>query len=143
VDVAHDGDHRGPGLQVIVHVLVADEAFLDVGFRHAADRVAEFGGHQFGGVVVDDVVDLQHHALTHQELDDFHAAGGHPVGELAHGDHVGDDDFAGDTRLLLAAALALFALTFAGAADRRQAAHPFGAVGVAGHRLDGQAAFGA
>ncbi len=83
VDVAHDRHDRGARHQVIVHVLGADEAFFDVGFRHAADGVAEFGGHQLGGVVVDDVVDLQHHALTHQELDDLDAAHGHPVGQLA------------------------------------------------------------
>ena len=45
------------------------------------------------------VVDLQHHALTHQELDDLDAADGHPVGQLLHGDDVGDDDFAGDAGL--------------------------------------------
>jgi hypothetical protein len=38
VDVAHDGDHRRPRQQVIVHVLGADEALFDVGFRHAARR---------------------------------------------------------------------------------------------------------
>src|SRR5262249_33644241 len=128
---------------MIVDVLGADEAFFDVGFRDALHRVAELGGHQLGGVVVDDVVDLQHHALTHQELDDLDAAGGHAVGELAHRDHIGDDDLAGDARLLLAAALALFTLAFAGAANRSQRAHPLGALAVAGDGLDRQTAFAA
>src|SRR5205823_5982336 len=138
------------------HVLGADEALFDVGFRHALDGVAELGGHQLGGVVgfrhaldgvaelgghqlggvvVDDVVDLQHHALTHQELDDLNAAHGHPVGELAHGDDVGDDHFTGHAGLLLDTALALFTLTLAGAADGGERAHPLGALGVAGHGL--------
>ena len=36
-----------------------EQAFLDVGFGDAADRVAEFVGDQLGGVGVDHVVDLQ------------------------------------------------------------------------------------
>src|SRR5690606_5015110 len=123
-------------------VLGADEALFDVGFRHALDGVAELGGHQLGGVVVDNVVDLQHHALTHQELDDLDAADGHPAGQFADGDDVGDDDLTGRAHLLLGAALALFALAFASPADRGQGAHPFDrALVVSGHGLDGQAAF--
>ena len=72
----------GRGDQVVVDVLGADEALFDVGFGDAAHGVAELGGHQLGGVVVDHVVDLQHHALAHQELDDLDAADGHPVGQL-------------------------------------------------------------
>ncbi len=142
VDVTHDRHHGGARQQVIVDILVADEAFFHVGLGHAADRVAEFGGHQLGGVVVDDVVDLEHHALTHQELDDLHAAGRHPVGELRHGDDVGNDHFARGAGGFLAAALALLTLPLAGPANRGQRTHPLdGALIVPGHGLDGEAAF--
>ena len=58
VDVAHDGDDRRPRLQVLGVVGDVEQAFLDVGFGDAADRVAESVGDQLGGVGVDDVVDL-------------------------------------------------------------------------------------
>ena len=142
VDVAHDRHDRRTREQVIVDILFADEPFLDVGFRNPAHGVAKFGRHQFGGVVVDDVVDLEHHALTHQELDDLNAAGRHPVGQFGHGDDVRNDDFASRTGRFLAAALALFTFTFTRPADRGERAHPFdGALIITGHSLDGQAAF--
>jgi len=54
--------------------------------------------------VVDHVVDLQHHALTHQELDDIDRAGGQRLGQFADGDDVGNDHVARDADLLLLAA---------------------------------------
>ncbi len=145
VHMAHDGDHGRAGKHVLVEVLGVEEAFFHVGFRHAAHGVAEFGGHQLGGVVVDHVVDLQHQALTHQELDHVHPAGGHPLGQLAHGDDVGNDHVAGHAGLLLLApATTLFLFPFASPANRGQGTHAFdGVLAVAGHRLDGQAAFAA
>ncbi|MND75857.1 hypothetical protein D3C80_674900 [compost metagenome] len=143
VDVAHDGHDRRTRRGGVLVVGLGDKAGFDVGFRHALDRHAELFGHQFGGVGVDHVVDLHHHALTHQELDDVDAADGHPVGQLLHGDDVGDDHFTRRARLVGGPALALFLLAFAGAADRGQRAHALGGVAVAGDRLDGQAAFAA
>ncbi len=139
VDVAHDGHHRRSRQKVVVDVLAADEPCFDVGLRHALDRVAELRRHQLGGVGIDHVVDLQHQPLAHEELDDLDPAGGHAAGQLLHGDHVGDNDLAGDLRLLLTAALAPLALALAGAADRGEAAHALDRlVIVARHRLDGQ-----
>ena len=125
---------------MVVDIGDIEESLFHVGFRHALDRVAELGGHQLGGVVVDHVVDLQHQALTHQELDHFHATRRHPLGQFAHGDDVGDHHFARNAGLLLlAAAAALFLFAFAGPAHRGQGAHPLdGVLAVAGHRLDGQ-----
>src|SRR6202041_200712 len=144
VDVAHDGDHRRTREQMVVHVLVADEADFDVALGDAAHGEAEFAGHQFGGVAVDHVVDLQHQALAHEELDDLDAAHGHPAGQLLHGDDVGDHHLAGTLGLLGAAALALLAFAFAGPADRGQGAHAFdGVLVVSGQRLDGEPAFAA
>src|SRR5690606_6060680 len=93
VDVAHDGHDRGAHVARVGVVGLGDEAFFDVGFRDALDGHAVFLGHQFGGVGIDHVVDLHHQALTHQEFDDVDAAHGHPVGQFANGDGVGNDHF--------------------------------------------------
>ncbi|MNS63753.1 hypothetical protein D3C72_968560 [compost metagenome] len=143
VDVAHDGHDRRTRRGGFLVVGLGQEAGFDVGFRHALDGHAELFGHQFGGVGVDHVVDLHHQTLTHQELDDVDAADGHPVGQLLHGDDVGDDDFTRPVRRVRRAALALFLFTFAGPANRGQRAHALGGVAVAGDRLDGQATFAA
>ena len=134
----------GRGIRCSSSSSSAEEALFDVGFRHAAHGVAELGGHQLGGVGVDDVVDLQHHALTHQELDDVDAADGHPVGQLLHGDDVGDDDFAG--RRGAARWTPPLRFSFSRSRARRTEASErirSAASLVAGHGLDGQAAFAA
>ncbi len=93
----------------------------------------------------DDVAALQHHALTHQELDDLSAADRHPVGKLRHRDDVGDDHFAGCAGPAPGCRPCAFRVRVSRApADRGQGAHPIdGALVVTGHRLDGQAAFAA
>ena len=70
VDVAHDGHDRRARLQRCRLVGGIEQAFLDVGFRHAADRVAHFFGDQLRGIGVDHVVDRHHLALLHQQADD-------------------------------------------------------------------------
>ena len=70
------------GFRLLLVVLVADEAVLDVGLRHALGRVAELLHDELGGVGVDHVVDLVHRALLHQELDDVDGALGHAVGRV-------------------------------------------------------------
>ena len=69
IDVAHDGHDRRTRHQVLGIVGDVEQAFLDVGLGDAADRVAEFGGDQFGRVGVDDVARLQDLALLHEVLD--------------------------------------------------------------------------
>ena len=69
-----------------VSSIVAGEAFFDVGFRDAADGVAELGGDQLGGVGVELVALLQHLALAHHELDDVDDADGHAVRQFLDGD---------------------------------------------------------
>ena len=64
----------GRGRQMVVDILVGQEAGLDVALGDPAHGVAELGGHEFGGVGIDDVGDLEHHALAGQELDDLDAA---------------------------------------------------------------------
>ena len=64
IDMAHDGDDRRARLEIFGVVLVADEAFLDVGLGHAPDGMAEFLGDQLGGIGVDHIVDLVHLAVV-------------------------------------------------------------------------------
>ena len=104
VDVAHDGDHGGARLEVAGDVGDAHQALLDIGLRDAAHLVAELLGDELRGVGVDDIVDLVHLPLLHQELDDVDGALGHSVGELLDGDRLRNDDVAGD--LLLAGLVA-------------------------------------
>ena len=90
---------RGVDLRRIVGGV--EQAFFDVGFRHAAHAVAHFLGDELGGVGVDHVVDLQHLALLHQQADDVDRAFGHAVGEIGNGDRLGDGDFAHELFLRL------------------------------------------
>ena len=53
IDMAHDGDDRRTERQILVDIDFADHALFDVAFRNTHDVVAEFGQHQFGGVLID------------------------------------------------------------------------------------------
>ena len=103
---------------MIINVFGSNEALFDVSFRDPPDRVAKFSGHQFCRIIVDDVIDLKHHALTHQELNNLYASSCHPVGQLGHSDDVRNNDFTGCARGLLAAALAFLTLPFPRPANR-------------------------
>ena len=145
VDVTHDRHDRRAGEEMIVDVLVGEEAGLDVAFRNAPHRVTELGGHQFGGVGVDHVGDLEHHALADEELDDLHARA-RPSGPARSWTVMtsGITTSRAVLRAFLAATLALLTLTLARPAHRGQRAHALdGALVVSGHGLDRQAAFAA
>ncbi len=116
VDVAHDGHDRRARLKLALFVGGIEQAFLDVGFRHAAHRVAHFLGDQLSGIGVDHVVDGRHLALLHQQADDVHRAFGHAVGKILNRDHLGDRDLAHQLFLRLVRGLTLEAL---GAAPER------------------------
>ena len=79
VNVAHDRDDRRAALQMIVDVLVSDEADFNVRFRHSFRRVTEFLYDQFSRIDVDHVRDLVHCALFHQIFDDVDGAFRHAV----------------------------------------------------------------
>ena len=102
IDVAHDGDDRRARLQVLGLVLDVEQAFLNVGFRNTAHRVAEFRRDQLGGIRVKHVAGLHHLALLHEILDDVHRALGHAVGEFLDGDRLGQHHFAHDLLARLA-----------------------------------------
>ncbi len=79
VDVTHDRHDRRPRLHVVVHVGDVEDAFLDVRFGNALDRVAEFAGDELREIGVDQVAGLHHLAFLHQELDDVDRALGHAL----------------------------------------------------------------
>ena len=68
VDVAHDGDDRRTRLERLVRVDVHGRVDIDVAFRHARDVVAEFLDQQLRGVLVDRLIDGDHHAHVEQRL---------------------------------------------------------------------------
>ena len=94
VNVAHHRHDRRAGDLMIVMILGIEEAQFDVGLGDPHDVMARFVGDQFGGVGVEHVARFDHHALAHHELDDFHGAGRHPLGQVRHGDGVGNDHLA-------------------------------------------------
>ena len=94
VDVAHDGHHRRPRPQILGPVLDALEADLDVGLADPLGLMAELGDQQLRGVGVERLVDGRHDAHLHQLLDDIGAAHRHAVGELGHGDRLGQHHLA-------------------------------------------------
>ena len=98
VDMAHDHNHRGPGLQLLggIHMVVND-LFLNGDGDFLFHLAAHFGGDKLGGVEVDGLVDTGHNAVLHQALDDL--AGGllHPGSQFANGDFIGN--LHGDGRL--------------------------------------------
>ena len=104
-----------------------EQAFLDVGFGHAADGVTHFLGDELGGVGVDDVVDLQHLPLLHQQADDVDRAFGHAVGEIGNRDRLGDRDFANELFLWLVRGLTLEPLRAAAERSDGTLAHFVGA----------------
>ena len=116
VDMAHHGHHRGPRLQAGRVILHPFETDFDIGIGHALRPVAKLLDNQLGGLAVNRLGSGRHHAKLHQLLDDVGCALGHPVGEFADGQGVGDDHIANllDLRLLVFAHPCLFPL----AADR-------------------------
>ena len=103
VDMAHDGHDGRARLEVLAGVGRVEQALLDVGLGDALDRVAHFLGDELRRVGVDHIGDLVHVALLHQQADHVDAALRHAVGEFLNGDGLGQDDFARDFFLLLAA----------------------------------------
>jgi hypothetical protein len=110
----------GRGYHLAALVLDIEDAQFDVGFRDAADGVAEFTGDQLGQIGVDDVARLHHLAFLHQVLDHVDRAFGHALREFLDGDGFRQGDFAGNllARLLRHRAAHLFLA----AAHRRQRA---------------------
>lgn len=87
--------------------------------------MTEFGGHEFCGVGIDHIGDLEHHSLANEEFDDFNTSDRHPAGQILDSDHIRDDDLTSGFRAFLASTFAFFSLAFPGAPNRSQRTHPF------------------
>ena len=110
VDVAHDGDDGRARLEDRVLVGRIEEAFFNVGFGDALDRVAELLSDELSGIGVDHIGDLAHLALAHQQLDHVDGALRHAVRQFLDGDRLGQHDLAGELLLLVGRAEAFEAL---------------------------------
>ena len=118
VDMAHDGDHGRARLHRVGRVGRVEQALLDVGSGDAANAVAELLGNQLRGVRVENVGDLHHRAGLHEQPDHVDRALRHAVGELLHGNRLGNDDVADDLLLCRIEAVLLPQLLLTLAADR-------------------------
>ena len=94
VDMAHDGHNRRTRQQRGVGIFLAFQAHFHVGIGNPAGLVAKLGDHQLGGVGVNHLRDVRHHAHLHQGTHHLVAARGHTVGQFLHGDRVRQNHFA-------------------------------------------------
>jgi hypothetical protein len=124
VDMAHNRDYRGAGVERFGKIFFAAQTHLDIGLGDPPQAVPELAHDEFGSVGVDGLINRRHHPHAHQRLDHICAALGHPVCQLLNGDRLGDDDLADDLDLLLLALVQTLALALPSPADRSQAAHP-------------------
>src|SRR5690606_36458396 len=136
VDVAHDGDYRRTRGEVALRTLdVGHQLGLGVVAVGAHRLVAEFLGHQRGGVVVDGLGDGGHHAHLEQRLDHVAALERELLRQVGHGDRIADGNLAHDRggRTLEAAdaTIAVAAATAVLAALRLAAATRTGGAGAA------------
>ena len=115
-----------------------EQAFLDVGFGHALDRMAHLLGDELRGVGVDRVGDLEHLPLLHQQRDHSTAPLGHAVGEFLDGDGFRDRHFADE--LVLRLVVAVTVQTLGAAAERRDRAFAHLVGGERGHERQTAAA---
>ena len=99
VDMAHDRDDRRTRLQRLLGIRRVEQPLLDVGGGDAADVMAKLFGDDLRGVGVEHVGDLDELAILHEEPDHVDGALRHAVGELLHGDRLGDHDVARDLLL--------------------------------------------
>jgi hypothetical protein len=79
----------GRGFERLVGIDVLAGVDVDVALRHADDVVAELLDQQLGGVLVDRLVDGDHHVHVEQRLHQVGALLGHAVGEFLHRDRSG------------------------------------------------------
>ena len=124
VDVAHDGHDRRARHEVGRVVGLVEQALFDVELGDAAHRMAEFLGDQLGGVGVDDVRDLEHLPLLHEQLDHVDGTLGHAVGEFLDGDGLRDRHLADELLFGLVGGMPLGQALHA-AAERRHRALAF------------------
>ena len=110
VDMAHDGDDRRARNGGAFVVGLIEQAFLDVGFGDALDRMAHFLGDELGVVGIEHVGQGHHAALAHQKLDHVDRALGHAAREFLDRDGFRKHDLARNLLFLVQSPVALQAL---------------------------------
>ena len=141
IDMAHDGNHRRTRPERFFRVLIGGRLNVDIAFGNTLDIVAEFLDQQFRGILVDRLVDGDHHAHVEQRLDQFGTLFGHAVGEFLDGDCLGHDHVAHllFARAIITAATMRAAFLFARTLERGQTARTAPLVFVQ-RTIDGQLA---
>ena len=119
VDVAHDDDDRGAGLEVLILIRGGvDEALFHGDDDFLLDLAAELHRDQGRGVIVDDIRDGGENAHLDKLLDDLGSRLLHARGQLADGDLVGNLDLQrllfGDLALQAVHLVPLFLTALAG-----------------------------
>ena len=93
VNVTHNNDNRISRKKIFGGVLtVVDDSFLDGDFNFLFDLCAKLGGNDFGGIIVDCLIDRSHDAERKQLFDNL--GGGHMKfhRKVADGDFIGNLD---------------------------------------------------
>ena len=113
VDMAHDGNDRGPRLHAGCVVLGTLETDLDIRVRNTLCAVAKLLHDQFSGLAIDGLGGCRHDPELHQLLDHIGCTFRHPVGKLANGQRIGNNHVTDllDLWLLVLAHAGLFPLT--------------------------------
>ena len=116
VHVAHDGDHRGPGLHILlrIHLVHALVEHVLGGFGQLLLHLdAVFAGDQGAGVKIDLLVDGSHDSQDKQLFDDLRRRLADLFAQFLDGHHLGGEDGLFDDHGLRLVHLLLFSPLFA------------------------------
>ena len=94
VDMAHDRNHCRTRLERFGRIDIGFLGDVDIGFGNLLDIVAELVDQQFRSVLVDRLVDGDHHVEIEEFLDEVGTLFAHALGQFANRDRLGDDDIA-------------------------------------------------
>ena len=83
VHVPHDGDHRGTGLRLGIHILAQEQLVLYRLLLEQLYPVAELLDDDGGGLLVEHLVDGGHGSHVHHRLDELAGLDAHALGQLA------------------------------------------------------------
>ncbi len=95
VDMAHDGDDRRTLLERFFRIDVLFHRDIDIGLGDLLDVVTELFHQQFRRILVDRLVDGDHHVEIEELLHEVGALLAHTLGQFADRDSFGHDDVAG------------------------------------------------
>ena len=94
VDMAHDGDDRRARLERFFRIDIFVGRNIDVRFGHLLDGMTELFDEQFRRILVDRLVDGNHHVEVEEFLDEIGPLLTHTLGQFADRDRLWDDNVA-------------------------------------------------